>query len=228
VIAVVLAAGRGTRLGGGVPKPLVSVGGVPVIDRILDGLAVDGFDDVVVVTGHEAERVRTHLAGRGVRFAKQAEPSGTAHALTAARELVGDRRFLLSWVDVIVPPGTYRRVVAGQADLDGAVAVNYLDDVSAGALVLAEGGMVIRLTEKPGRLAGDNLTGVLALGPAVWQYAGAVKRSERGEFELPDAINDWLEAGARIAAVPVAGPVFEVGTESGLGAADAYFSNADR
>lgn len=227
MIAVVLAAGRGTRLGGDVPKPLVPVGGVPMIDRILDGLETDGFGDVVVVTGYEAERVRAHLAGRGIRFAEQAEPAGTADALRAARELVGDERFLLSWVDVIVPIGTYRRVAVAAKDLAGAVAIDHLDDVSAGGMVSVAGGMVTRIAEKPGPLAGENLTGVLALAPGLWPHVEAVKRSPRGEFELPDAVNGWIEAGARIAAVPVEGPVFEIGTESGHGAADAYFSNED-
>lgn len=226
MIAVVLAAGRGTRLGGDVPKPLIGIAGVPVIDRILGALADEGFDDVVVVTGHESERVRAHLSGRGIRFADQVAPAGTAHALLAARDVVGERPYLLTWVDVIVPPGTYRHVATDKTDHDGAVAVNHRDDVSSGGLVSVEGGIVTRLTEKPGPVGGWNLTGVLALGPGVWPYAGAVERSARGEFELPDALNDWIGTGARIAAVPVGGPVFEIGTPAGRDAADAYFSDS--
>lgn len=228
MIAVVLAAGRGTRLGGDVPKPLVPVAGVPMVDRILDGLAADGFDDVVVVTGHEGGRVRSHLSDRGVRLAEQTTPAGTADALVAARHLVGGEPFLLSWVDVIVPAGTYLRVAAGLRGHDGAVAVNHLDDVSSGGLVSVDADLVTRLVEKPDPVPGWNLTGVLALGAGVWPHAGAVARSRRGELELPEALNDWIDAGARIAAVPVDRPVFEVGTPAGREAADAYLSSPDR
>lgn len=228
MIAVVLAAGRGTRLGGAVPKPLVPIGGVAAIDRVLAGLAGDGFDDVVVVTGHEAERVETHLSERSVRFARQAVPAGTADALVAAQPLVAAHPFVVSWADVIVPPGTYRRVAAAREDHDAAVAVNHLDDVSSGGLVSVDHGIVIRLDEKPGAVTGLNLTGVMALGPGVWAHLGAVSQSPRGELELPDALNEWIGAGARIAAVGVHGPVFEIGTPDGRDEADAYFSSDDR
>jgi dTDP-glucose pyrophosphorylase len=227
VIAVVLAAGRGTRLGGAVPKPLVRVAGVPVIDRILADLADDGFTDVVVVTGHEAAAVEAHLDGRGLRCVRQTEPAGTAHALAAARSALRDEAFLLSWGDVLVPAGTYRRIVAGRAG-EGAVAVNHLDDVSSGGLVAVVGGEVSRITEKPDPVAGWNLTGVLALDEGIWRHIDTLERSTRGEYELPNAIDAWVDAGARIAAVPVLGPVFEVGTPAGRDAADAYFSSEER
>jgi NDP-sugar pyrophosphorylase family protein len=231
VIAVILAAGRGTRLGAigrDTPKPLVPVAGVPVIERILDALEVDGFADVVVVTGHRADEVEQHLATRPLRFVRQSEPEGTAHAVRAAHDAVGDSPFLVTWVDVLVEPGTYRRVWAATGDVDGAVAVNHLDDLSAGGAVAVDDDMVTRVTEKPGPVAGWNLTGVLALDAAVWPYVEAVGRSVRGEYELPDALNAWIGGGARISAVAVEGAVFEIGTPEGLSAASAAYSGETR
>jgi len=224
VIAVVLAGGRGTRLGVDVPKPLVPIAGVPVIDRILDALAGDAVGDVVVVTGHRAEEVEGHLSGTAVRFARQQEPLGTADALLAARDAVGHAPFLVTWADVVVEPGTYRRVAEAAGDHDGAVAINPLDDLSSGGSVKVENGLVSSIVEKPGPVAGWNLTGVLALRSTVWPHLEAVERSVRGEYELPDAINAWIEDGARIGSVPIDGPVFEVGTPHGVAAATAYFS----
>jgi len=231
VIAVVLAAGRGTRLGAiseDTPKALVPVAGVPVIDRILDALMADGFDDVVVVTGHRADEVERYLASRPLRFVRQDEPRGTADAVLAAQQAVSDALFLVTWVDVLVEPGTYRRVAAAATDADAAVAVNHLDDLSAGGAVGIDHGMVTGITEKPGPVAGWNLTGVLALDTAVWPHLAAIERSVRGEYELPDAINAWIGAGARISAVPVEGVVFEIGTPQGLSAASAAYSGDSR
>jgi NDP-sugar pyrophosphorylase family protein len=231
VIAVVLAAGRGTRLGAigrDTPKPLVPVAGVPVIDRLLDALGADGFADVVVVTGHRADEVERYLASRPLRFVRQDKPRGTADAVLAAREAVGNSPFLVTWVDVLVEPGTYRRVAAAATKADAAVAVNRLDDLSAGGAVTIDDGMMTGITEKPGPVAGWNLTGVLALDTAVWPYVEAVGRSVRGEYELPDAINAWIGGGARISAVAVEGAVFEIGTPEGLIAASAAYSGETR
>ena len=228
MIAVVLAAGRGTRLDNGVPKPLVAVAGVPMIDRILEALFAEGFGDVVIVTGHRAREIEAHAADRQVRFARQDEPLGTAHGLLAARDAIGDQSFLVSWVDVIVPPGTYRLTATAASGRDGAVATNHLDDLSAGGAVTVENGLAISVVEKPGPISGWNLTGVLALSQGIWSRIDALHPSRRGEYELPEAVNAWIAAGAKVAAISTEGPVFEVGTPEGLDAADAYFSGDTR
>jgi choline kinase len=62
--AIILAAGRGTRMGDGRPKPLVEVGGVPLIVRVLRILETLGVWEVAVVLGHRSQEV-----ARGVRRA---------------------------------------------------------------------------------------------------------------------------------------------------------------
>lgn len=225
MIAVVLAAGRGTRLEyTATHKALAPVAGVPVIDRILGALTDDGFDEIAVVTGHRADEVERHLAARPVGFARQAEPLGTADALLAARDAVGESPLLVTWADVLVEDGMYRRVAEAAGAADGAVAVNHLDDLSAGAAVAIEAGMVTAVTEKPGPNAGWNLTGILALDDGVWPHVEAVERSIRGEYELPDAIDAWVGTGGRVVAVPTHSPAFETGTAAGLAAASAHYS----
>ncbi len=232
MIAVVLAAGKGTRLAatsGDVPKPLMPVAGVPVIDRVLDTLAGDGLGKVVVVAGHRSEQVEQQLRGRpGVQIAHQDPPLGTGHALLAARDLLGDTPMLVVWSDVVVEPGTYRLVADAAAGVDGAVAVNHLDDLSPGGAVDVAAGRVTGITEKPGHIPGWNLTGVLALGPGIWPLVERLEPSPRGEYELPEAVSAWVVAGADVRAVPVGEPVFEVGTPAGLAAASAYWENRDR
>lgn len=86
-MAVVLAAGMGTRMKSQLPKVLVEVLGRPMIDHVLDALDAGGVEQTVVVVGYRADDVRTALRGRpGVVFALQAQQKGTGHAVMVCRD----------------------------------------------------------------------------------------------------------------------------------------------
>ncbi|MEX0678740.1 MAG: NTP transferase domain-containing protein [Pirellulales bacterium] len=88
-LAVVMAAGKGTRMKSELPKVLVPVCGRPMIDYVLDALETAGIDQTVVVVGYRADDVRQALAARrNVAFALQAEQHGTGHAVMCAREFL--------------------------------------------------------------------------------------------------------------------------------------------
>ena len=88
-LAIILAAGKGTRMKSELPKVLVPVCGRPMIDHVLETLIAGGVERHIVVVGYRADLVREALAGRsGVEFALQAEQLGTGHAVMAARELL--------------------------------------------------------------------------------------------------------------------------------------------
>ena len=89
--AVVMAAGKGTRMQSDLPKILVEVCGRPMIDYVLDALAAGGIERVVAVIGHQADLVKARLEKRpGILFAQQAEQLGTGHAVMAAQHLLTD------------------------------------------------------------------------------------------------------------------------------------------
>ena len=89
--AIVLAAGKGTRMKSELPKVLVPVCGRPMIQYVLDALAKGGVSRVIVVVGYRADLVRDALDGRGnIEFALQSEQLGTGHAVMTCRELLAD------------------------------------------------------------------------------------------------------------------------------------------
>jgi bifunctional UDP-N-acetylglucosamine pyrophosphorylase / glucosamine-1-phosphate N-acetyltransferase len=91
--AIVLAAGKGTRMQSDLPKVLVPVCGRPMIEYVLDALAAGGVERVVAVVGYRADAVRSAIDGRpGVEFVLQTEQLGTGHAVMACRELLADFR----------------------------------------------------------------------------------------------------------------------------------------
>lgn len=86
-LAIVLAAGKGTRMKSELPKVLVEVCGRPMIDYVLDALQASGVDEVIVVVGYRADDVRKALGARsGLRFVEQKEQLGTGHAVMVCRE----------------------------------------------------------------------------------------------------------------------------------------------
>jgi bifunctional UDP-N-acetylglucosamine pyrophosphorylase/glucosamine-1-phosphate N-acetyltransferase/UDP-N-acetylglucosamine pyrophosphorylase len=90
-VAVVLAAGKGTRMKSDLPKVLVPVCGRPMIEYVLDALSAGGVQRIIAVVGYRAELVRAALDGRkNLTFALQAQQLGTGHAVMVCRELLAD------------------------------------------------------------------------------------------------------------------------------------------
>ena len=82
VMAVVLAAGKSTRMKSETPKVLHPVCGRPMIEYVLDSARAAGADKLVVVVGHRSDLVRAALQGHtDVIFAEQTEQKGTGHAV---------------------------------------------------------------------------------------------------------------------------------------------------
>ena len=82
--AVILAAGRGTRMRSSIPKVLHPILGIPMLDHVTRQIRDAGSDDLTVVVGHGADQIREHLKGTEVRTALQDPQRGTGHALLEA------------------------------------------------------------------------------------------------------------------------------------------------
>ncbi len=88
-VAVVLAAGKGTRMKSELPKVLFPVCERPMIEYVLDALTAADVDRIYVVVGYRAELVQQALAGRPqVSFVEQREQLGTGHAVMMCRDVL--------------------------------------------------------------------------------------------------------------------------------------------
>jgi MurNAc alpha-1-phosphate uridylyltransferase len=120
--AMVLAAGLGTRMrpfNGHVPKPLVQVGGKPLVDYVLDRLADAGVERAVVNVHHLADQLERHLAQRQrpeiVISDERSELLGTAGGVIKALPELGNAPFFhvnsdTIWIDGVTP--NLRRLAA--------------------------------------------------------------------------------------------------------------------
>ncbi|MCB9537624.1 MAG: NTP transferase domain-containing protein [Myxococcales bacterium] len=132
--ALIPAAGAGARLDRpGTPKPLVAVGGEPLLHRLLRQLAAAGVERAVVLVGHAADRVAAALPSAvpphlrvDVRFAAD-WTRGLAHSLRAANELF-DAPFLLAMADHVFDDALVARVAAQRPDGDVVALVDPVPD----------------------------------------------------------------------------------------------------
>src|SRR5690349_12433010 len=111
--AVILAAGRGTRMGGltaDVPKPMLRVAGRPILEGLLDRLVEAGYSQALVVTGYRAEVIEDYFRGYRLplRFVRQSPINGTATAALLGRGFVGCDDFLLTFGDILAGASVYK------------------------------------------------------------------------------------------------------------------------
>ena len=88
-IAIVMAAGKGTRMKSELPKVLCQANGRPLVGYVLDALRAAGVAKMVVVVGYKADLVEQELGGDdSIEFALQAQQLGTGHAVMMCREQI--------------------------------------------------------------------------------------------------------------------------------------------
>ncbi len=232
VDAVVLAAGRGVRLGDltrATPKVLVEVNGRALLDYHLDALRAVGVRRVVLVVHHFAEQVRRHVDdgrrfGLRVEGVHQPEPLGTGDAVRVAGPRVETDPFLLCYADVFLPnePAVLRTMLVDAAPKIAAARVP--DGGRYGRLLTREENGKLRLVgleEKDGRRTPALVNaGIYLLPRSILARVATISRSARGEYEFTDAIREFVATGGALSVVPVVDWV-DAGTVESLARADA-------
>lgn len=221
----------------------------PFLDFLLSALADVGVTDVVLVLGPEHDQVREyygHVAKPErvrVRFALQAEPLGTANAVVAAAERIGQETFLVLNADNYYPREALQQLVQGDRaatiafDREALVRGGNIDPERVRAfavLTVSTDGRLERIVEKPGdsldldseaaRWVGMNCW---AITPALVDACRRVPLSTRGEFELPEAVGLALREGVDVRAERVALPVLDLSQRADIAAVAASLASVE-
>ena len=220
--AVVLAAGEGTRLRpltDDKPKAMVEVAGKPLLSHCFDELAALGADEFVVVVGYLQERITEHYGDEygdiPIRYAHQREQSGLAHALLTVEEYIDDD-FMLMLGDNIFDANlgdVVNRQREERADAAFLVEQVPIEEASRyGVLDTNEYGEIVEVVEKPDDPPSNLvMTGFYTFTPAIFHACHLVQPSDRGEYELPDAIDLLIQSGRTIDALRMDGWRVDVG-----------------
>jgi choline kinase len=170
---VILAAGRGSRLNGTAgdkPKCLVRAGGMTLVDRQIRSLRRAGINDIVVVVGCQADRVR-QSCGAGVQYVENCRfaETNSLFSLWTARALLYEGFVVLN-CDVLFHPGLLDELLATHHD--AALLIDYRGEGEPPygdeeMKVKVRGGLVVDMskTMDPAEADGENL-GIVKFGPA--------------------------------------------------------------
>ena len=219
-IAVVLAAGKGTRMKSDLPKVLCEANGRPLIDWVLDALEAAGVQQFLVVVGYEADRVKKALQDRdGVKFVLQDQQLGTGHAVKVCEDHLQGHDgpvLIVAGDSPMIQPESIRSLLDGfETEALDCLLGTLLKDNPKGL------GRIVR--DKAGRFEGiveekdatDEQRAINEVNMSTYLFRpehllwalGQLKNNNRqGEFYLTDCPAILLGAGRKIDALPVLKP----------------------
>ncbi|ASA24864.1 sugar phosphate nucleotidyltransferase [Paenibacillus donghaensis] len=219
---LILCAGRGTRLQPSTytkPKCLLPVNGEYILVSILNKLVAAGITEIGIVVSPSQGEIQETI-GDGARwnasltFLLQKEAKGLADAVRSAQSFVADSPFVLMLGDNLYEGDLEPLIRSLEADNSTAsILLQQVKEPRQFGVAVIEEGRIVSLEEKP-RYPKSNLAivGVYALTAAIWSAIEKLTPSERGEYELTDAIQMLISEGKRVAYSVTTTPFFDIGT----------------
>ena len=197
---VVLAAGEGKRmrpLTARRPKVMLPIANRPMIEHLITAARDAGITGFILVVGYCEREIRNHFgdgSGLGVKitYVTQRRQLGTADALRAASGMVNDR-FLLLNGDMILRSDDIRSLCRMEAPCMGIHETDHPQDYG---VVTVEADQITGLEEKSEEPKSNLINaGAYIFDPDIFDLLSGVGVSERGEFELTDALASYIEEG---------------------------------
>lgn len=211
--AIVLAAGKGTRLNcKDTPKVMLPIAGVPMIDFSLDNLRNAGFARPIVVVGFCSEKIKEHLKN-SVIYAEQNRRMGTAHAVMCAEEKIPKKieDILVIGGDdsAFYDPQTIKDLIAIHQQKNPSITmltISKNDPTGLGRVIRDETQHVTGIVEeklatpKEKKIKEVNSGCYVFKSSFLWPALKKVKRNPTGEYFLTDLIEIANKEGRRVIA----------------------------
>jgi UDP-N-acetylglucosamine diphosphorylase/glucosamine-1-phosphate N-acetyltransferase len=240
-LAIVLAAGKGTRMDSDLPKVLVEVRGRPMIEYVLDALTAGGAEQIIVVVGYRAELVRSRLQDRkAVQFVVQSEQLGTGHAVMACHQQLSSHQGPVLIVTGDSPMMRAETVAALLAEFRRRPVACLLgttykqDPTGLGRVIRDAKGEFVGIVEEGDasddqrRITEVHMSYYVFNPPDLLQALDHIRRDNvQGEYYLTDCPGVLVEQGRPVRAVSVLEPEESLGvnTLEELSAVEAAMSN---
>jgi bifunctional UDP-N-acetylglucosamine pyrophosphorylase/glucosamine-1-phosphate N-acetyltransferase len=207
---IILAAGQGTRMKSALPKVLHAFGGQPMLARVYNTARLLEPQQIHIVYGHGADKVREQLGHLDAAWALQDRQLGTGHAVAQAMPAVSDdSRVLILYGDVpLIEAATLDRLVDAAADALAVLTIELDNPSGYGRMVRDRDGRVCRIVEQKDASEAERAirevnTGLLAVDAA--RLRGWLERLDnhnvQGEYYLTDIFAMAVADGVPITTV---------------------------
>lgn len=236
--AIVLAAGKGTRMKSDLPKVMHPAAGAPMVQWVVDAARAVGCSPVVLVVGHGAHLVRAHFEGQAdIEFAMQSPQYGTGHAVDQARPVfarggLGEETLVLCGDGPLIRPATLETLLEThrESGASATLATAMLDDPTGyGRIERDAHGRFARIVEQkdatPAQLA------LREVNPSYYCFrtehlfdalTRVTNQNASGEYYITDVFELLLRDGRRVSVVDAVPPedVLSVNTPEQLAEVD--------
>lgn len=236
--AIILAAGKGTRMNSDLPKVLHPVADRPMVQWVIEACRDVGAKKIAVVVGHRAELVRQTLAGQNdLVFVEQREQHGTGHAVMQATQAFADRPandvLVLCGDGPLIRKQTLEQLLAAHRDTRAAatLATAMLDDPTGyGRIVRDASGSFQAIVEH--KDADASQQAIREVNPSYYCFQSGElfkalpslgNANAKGEYYLTDVLGILADRGGKIAVVDAvpAEDVLSINTPDQLAEVDA-------
>ena len=210
---VILAAGEGSRLfpiTENRPKPMLTIGGIPIINRVIECLRKNKIKELIMIIGHKKEIIQDYLKdgssfGVNIEYVVQPNFLGTANALNLTKDYFKGDDFLEIYGDLFIRPKTITKVLEEYHRTgEFVVGITSVKNPENYGLVKTKGHYITRIDEKPkANTKSDNQinAGIYVFKNEIFDAIKPTKKSSRGEFEITDSINQLIKNGEKIRTV---------------------------
>ena len=224
--AIVLAAGKGTRMNSSLPKVVHKVCGAPMVEHVITALFGAGVTDICVVVGYEADTVKTAIEDTmlvktgnvKITYVTQQEQLGTGHAVKCAADFIGDGGsvLVLCGDTPLIKASTLRNLIEFKKTngCDVVVLSAVLDDPTGYGRIIRDGdGEFIKNVEHKDATESERASHEVNSGMYIFDskklYEALFEinnNNAQGEYYLPDTLEIILKKGGVVDAVAVKDP----------------------
>jgi bifunctional UDP-N-acetylglucosamine pyrophosphorylase/glucosamine-1-phosphate N-acetyltransferase len=208
--AVILAAGKGTRMKSDLPKVVHRIEGKCLVDYVIEAAYGAGVSSVCLVVGYKHEVVEQEISNKNVSFALQPEQLGTGHAVKCAREFLGDagETLILFGDTPLITAETLQKLCDYHEQKKNAVTVlsaTVDDPTGYGRIIRDEEGHFVKSVEHKDATEDERKSKEINSGMYLFDTAELKlaldliqPNNAQGEYYLPDTLTIIKEKGLRV------------------------------
>jgi UDP-N-acetylglucosamine diphosphorylase / glucose-1-phosphate thymidylyltransferase / UDP-N-acetylgalactosamine diphosphorylase / glucosamine-1-phosphate N-acetyltransferase / galactosamine-1-phosphate N-acetyltransferase len=190
--AVILAAGKSTRtypLTLTKPKPLLKIANKTILEYNIEALG-KLVNEIIIVVGYKKEHIKKLIFEKfpnlKITFSEQKEQLGTGNAVYVVEKYIKGS-FVLLMGDNVYSKRDFNKVASNI----NSILVTKTENPGLYGVIKEKNGILVGIVEKPKVFISDIIScGMFSFDEKIFQSIKKIKKSERGEIELPDAIND--------------------------------------